>query len=1337
MVIVSRAANPLRAAHGRALIMRISALVEVVVHRGELRDVRPSPLLIARYVCVVILALCCCTLLHAQNSPARRITQPINDNLRVALKGNVHPLAQPGYDQGAVPDSFAAQRMFLLLQRSAQQEFALRQFIISAQTPGNPEYHQWLKPEQFGELYGPADSDIAAVTAWLQSHGFSVARVTKGKTAIEFSGTAGQIRATFDTEIHNYLVHGEQHHANNLDPQIPAAIAAVVAGITALNDFSPRSLAEPLGKATYNPATHQVTPEWTLNQFALALAPGDFAVQYDLKPVYSAGTNGAGVTIGIISASTVDPGTVASYRSLFGLPPLTLNNIVDGNDPGQAPAIIEAHLDVELSGAVAPGAAINLYASAGTAVQYGINLAAQRAVDDDVAMVLSTSYGECEQNLGAAGNLFWAAVWEQATAQGQTSFVSSGDGGSAGCDDFDLPQPAQYGLAVNGISSTPWNVSVGGTDFYYTFYSEDESAQNTQLGTYWNMTSTNLPGTSLLKPIPEQVWNNAFGLNLATMGVYDQNRPTIVAGSGGASNCSAGVASPADPRFPYTSCIGGYTKPAWQTGTGVPADNVRDLPDVSLYAANGANYSFYPICIPLIDCNPSGGSVQVVGVGGTSASSPAMAGIMALINQRYGPQGQANFTLYPLAAQHPPAFHDVAVGSNNVPCEPGSPSCTLSTLNDNTSGFYTLGQYYAGTGYDLASGLGSVDGNLLLKYWTSLTFKPTETALGISQTTFSHGTPVNITVGVTGSGGTPSGDVALVSTAVPSLNTGLGEVTLQAGTATLALNSLPGGQYNVTARYAGDALFAPSTSSAVALNVSPEASTINFSGKTYNYATNIFDGITNGASIPYGSYIVIEAQPVGVHAAPGKSDGIATGTVSFTDISGNTTGGSGPLSLDSTGLAEWFNSNGFPVGTHSLAASYSGDASFNASATTAPLTFVIIKATSTVNLSAAANTIGLGASEALTVLVIASDNVPPPTGTATFYSGSTALGTAPLGADPYNPHVGQAVLNTSALPLGIDAVTATYNGNSNCNPATSSPVNITVKQLATVSALLSPNPFNEAQDFTLTINVSGAAGSPVPTGAAGYYGAGVGATATDFAALVNGSTALTGGGNFFNIGIVTFTVEYTGDSVYAPVNVTVATSDTLPFSVVGTSVTIAAPGATAGNASNVIITPMGGFTGAVNLACKLSASPAGANYLPTCSVVPASVTISSATAATVMMKISSTAATSGAAVSPALKGMSWLGGGLGSGVFGILILLVPKRSRTRRSLLSLALVLAIIGGLVRCGGGTNGGGGGGGGGGISGTTSGSYLFVITATTPGPNAGLPTVSVNGSVTATIQ
>ncbi len=459
----------------------------------------------------------------AQWSSSPLIRQPIDNAVRVTLQGSVHPLALPRFDRGAVPDSFAADRMLLLLKRSSAREMALLQFMRDAHTPGHPNYHKWLTPDQFGKLYGPDDRDIATVTAWLESQGFSVSGVTRGKTAIEFSGTAATVRSALNTEIHAYTINGEQHYANNRDLQIPAALAPAVAAISPLNDFLPKPYTQVLGQASYDPATHALWPSWTFNTYPLLmLTPGDFAVQYDLNPVYKSGIDGKGVTIGIIGASNVDTSVVDTYRTFFGLAPNPLKVVVDGRDPGLNYAAVESYLDVELAGAVAPAATIALYTAANTSVQSGLALAALRAVDDDEAAVLSTSYGACEQNLGSA-NQFWAALWQQAAAQGQTSFVSSGDGGPAGCDNFNAPLPAQFGPAVNGLSSTPWNVSVGGTDFLYQSYTGTTAAQDAELATYWDLTPVILPAIQLLKPVPEQPWNRLFGLDLYDNGIFNPN----------------------------------------------------------------------------------------------------------------------------------------------------------------------------------------------------------------------------------------------------------------------------------------------------------------------------------------------------------------------------------------------------------------------------------------------------------------------------------------------------------------------------------------------------------------------------------------------------------------------------------------------------------------------------------------------------------------------------------------------------------------------------------------------------------------------------------------------
>ena len=1248
---------------------------------------------------------------NAQSRPASRITGPIDDRIRVTLRGNVHPLAQPRFDLGAVADSFPASRMLLILRRSPEEETALQQFLLDAHRPGSQNFHHWLTPQQFATLYGPQDGEVAAVSGWLLQHGFSVNRVTRGKTAIEFSGTAGEVRQTFHSEIHAYLVNGEQHYANNLDPQIPAALAPVIAGVTPINDFRPTSYIKFLGKAVYDSRTHKLVPDWTFpaGQDALDLSPGDFALQYDLGPLYAAGITGSGITIGIIGASDVDPVAVANYRSFFGLPANPLDVVIDGSDPGENYAAGESYLDVELSGAVAPGATINLYTAADTSVQSGLYLAAQRAVDDDQASILSTSYGLCEQDLGSGGNQFWYSLWEQAVAQGQTPFVSAGDGGPAGCDNFDSGQPAQYGIAMNGFSSTPWNVSVGGTDFYYSSYNEPSSTQQTQLETYWDTVPTIFPTTSLLQPVPEQAWNQSFGLNLADGGVYNPNAPSIVAGSGGPSNCASGTEA---SNGTYSSCSAGYPKPSWQTGNGVPNDGVRDLPDVSLFAAAGENDTFYPFCPGEGYCVVTDGDLTIGIVGGTSASSPAMAGILALIEQKYGPQGQANYILYPLAAQHPSAFHDITTGSNIVPCQQGTPNCPLSTATDNTSGYYTFG-YYAGPGYDLATGLGSVDANQLFTNWNSLSFKSTSTNLSLSQTSFTHGTAVTVNVGVTGSGGTPSGGVSLVTTATPQNNEGLKLLTLQSGAASASVNSLPGGQYKVSARYGGDNVFASSTSNPISVNVASEASNLSLFGNYYLYTNNTTGVLTNGGSYPFGTTIAVEAHAVGVNAPAGSTDGIATGTVTFTDAASTGTVSSGPQSMGTASTAEWA-PTAFSVGSHHLSASYSGDPSFNASSSTSPLSFTVTKGNPYAQLWASASTIARGQSVMLQLTVAINSAAPPPTGTATFYSGNTALGTATVAASEIDwPYIASAAtLNVTNLPVGTDSITAKYSGDANYEAATSSPVQVTVTQQVAGTLTASPNASSllPTQDLIVTANVAGVSGQPAPTGYIEFYAYGSDATWSASCTLVNSSCSFDFSGGTWSPGAVSVNVGYSGDTTYAGNSIVVPVTMLNMFTVTAASSVSFAAGATTGNTSALTVTPANGFAGPVYFACTIAYYPPGAQHLPTCSV-PASLNVTTATAVMSAMTISSAGPTT---VSRAeeIKSPRWLAAQSLIFVAGILVIGLPLRRRVRLHGTALGLLLIVLVGsmaLVSCGGGSMGSGGGHT---VPGTTPGTYKFMV-------------------------
>ncbi|PYU09547.1 MAG: peptidase S53, partial [Acidobacteria bacterium] len=164
-------------------------------------------------------------------TPSPRITQAIDEKSLVTLWGNVHPLARAEFDQGLVAHAQPLKRMLLLLRRSPDQEAALQQLLEDQQNKSSANYHAWLAPDQFGKQFGPADADIQTVTQWLTSHGFTDIKVGPGRTVIEFSGNVSQVRDAFHTEIHRYIVESKDYSANSVDPQIPSALAPVVAGI--------------------------------------------------------------------------------------------------------------------------------------------------------------------------------------------------------------------------------------------------------------------------------------------------------------------------------------------------------------------------------------------------------------------------------------------------------------------------------------------------------------------------------------------------------------------------------------------------------------------------------------------------------------------------------------------------------------------------------------------------------------------------------------------------------------------------------------------------------------------------------------------------------------------------------------------------------------------------------------------------------------------------------------------------------------------------------------------------------------------------------------------------
>jgi hypothetical protein len=885
--------------------------------------------------------------------PRPLVTAVADDTQRTTLRGNTHPLIRRAADQGAAPSSLPMQHMILVLKRSAEQESDLHALLDAQQTKGSASYHQWLAPQEFGKEFGPADSDVAAVEAWLESHGLKVESVSNGRMVIEFSGNAGQVQDAFQTTIHSYLLGGEQHWANASDPSIPSALAPVVKGMLSLHNFPRRPQLTLAGAQAQASNSDSGLPLYTFTSGKstyYAVGPTDWATIYNVLPLWNAGIDGAGQTIAIVGETDINLSDIASFRSLFGLPANVPKIIVNGTDPGislgDEP---EAVLDVSWSGAVARNATIDLVASATTSTALGVDLSALYIVDNNLAPIMSESYGECEATLGDAGNAFYNSLWEQAAAEGITVVEAAGDAGSAGCDDFNTESAASEGLGVSGFASTPYNVAVGGTDF-------DQSA--TTAAKYWSATNAANSEASALGYIPETPWNQSCaGLGLSggvSQCTTSSNDLNIVAGSGGPSSCATGG---------DTGNCAGYSKPSWQTGTGVPQDGVRDLPDVSLFASAGFNGSFYVICeqdfspfgpILGLDTPCSLTNQTFVGLGGTSAAAPSFAGIMALVEQKTGSrQGNANYVLYNLAAQPgascdsstAPAngeacvFYDITKGNDAVPCE-GTLDCGFAP----TSGGYgimmdpnnpTVPAYTTTAGYDLATGLGSLNAANLVTAWNSASFSPSTTTLAsLTPVNLTHGQAVSISVTVTAqkSTGTPTGSVALMAAASGG-TTGVANFPLVNGAASGTTALLPGGTYNVTAHYPGDGTFAASDSAPVQVTVGKESSQTTLTLEAYNLSTRTFSPAN--ATVPYGSIFYIRGSvtnAAGTPCAPSPLEtqiACPTGSISFT-VPGNAAG-TGSLLLNTMGYAEQQKLYGnIPaVGSYAIQTQYSGDASYN------------------------------------------------------------------------------------------------------------------------------------------------------------------------------------------------------------------------------------------------------------------------------------------------------------------------------------------------------------------------------------------------------------------------
>jgi Pro-kumamolisin, activation domain/Bacterial Ig-like domain (group 3) len=697
-----------------------------------------------------------------------RITAPIDSSQRVALTGNVHGFAQTRFDLGLADNNKVLHGVTLAFRPSAAQQADLNNLLAQQQDRSSPNYHRWLTPAQFADRFGMTRDDISRIVAWLESQGFTVTSVANSRNQIAFNGTVAQIETVFHTEIHNYLVDGVIHFANATNPSVPAALAGVVLAVGNLHDFRPKPRV-------------RVSPHFTSatsgNHF---LTPGDFATIYDLP----AGVDGTGQTIAVVGQTAVDTNDIANFRSAAGLP-AKLPTLLLVPDTGSSEVFssdeIEADLDLEWSNGVAKNATV-IFVYVGSDPNATVWNSLQYALDNNVAPVISISYGACETANGQAFDDMLQSSAQQGNAQGQTIMASSGDSGAAGCDS-DTAKSATGGLAVGVPASIPEVTGVGGTEFF-------GDATSTSTTTYWLGATGSDTINSAVTYIPEEAWN-------------DTATDDALSASGGGASLY-------------------FSKPSWQSSDGI-AGTTRDVPDVALSAS--ADHDPYLICSPTDNAgNPActngfrdsstEGYLDVVG--GTSCGAPSFAGIVALLNQYLGSSGLGNInpTLYSIAASTPAAFHDVTTDNNDVPCTSGTANCPTGT---------TQFGFSAGVGYDQVTGLGSVVASKLFTAWAASRTASSVTITHVSATNVNVGTSVSFTVSVT-----PTTGVGTVSfsTLNGANTTVLGTATLNVpypgtttATATFTTSALPGGSNSVTATYEGDTSDKSATSTPTTVTV--------------------------------------------------------------------------------------------------------------------------------------------------------------------------------------------------------------------------------------------------------------------------------------------------------------------------------------------------------------------------------------------------------------------------------------------------------------------------------------------------------------------------------------
>ena len=903
------------------------------------------------WLLLTCLGLATMSSLSAETKPAGLVPQQVSAS-RVYAK----------FDAGALAPETRLQHVRVVMAEDLLRRNALHTLLRAQQDSGSAEYHKWLTPEEYGRRFGAPESNLAAVVAWLRESGMTDIDVSPGRELISFSGTAGAIDRATHAKLHSFILGGKPHYANTAEPDLPAELRGFVNGIQGLDDFRVH--------ATKQKAM-RITPAYLSGAGASqSLGPGDLALIYDLKPLYAEGVDGHGTTIAIVGAAAPSLADYRAYRNRFGLPANDFQTVVV---PGTAAVneeatTLEAALDLEVAGGVAPGAKI-IYVQDEDVIG-----AVAYVIDHRLADVLSMSYTNCE--LPGPEDQSYEKLALQGTAEGISWVNATGDAGAAACD-VAGSLAAESGLAVNLPASVPEVTAVGGTRFLDTD------------GTYWSGTNAG-GGATASSYVPEAAWNGQM------------DGQAVTATGGGASR--------------------DFFKPAYQSSIndGVTA---REIPDVALAAAEKT----HPYLVVV------GG--EVLYVGGTSAATPVFAGIVALVNGYLISHGVLpstglgglNPVLYRLEQTAPGVFHDVTTGNNKVSCVAGSADCAGGYLG-----------YGAAVGFDMTTGIGSVDGYRLASDWSSATFAVSTVALAVRPPAADGSVAMTATVAAVVDPSPGMVDFLWANSAYLSAPVMFARVAAAAdGSASAIATDLPAGSNSLTAEFEGTRELLGSVSAATVVTVQQHSVPL---------ASVVLMDVP--AEVLAGKYLSLVATVRGTSEAP-------TGEVNFY---------LGPLLIGSApivnGVAATLSTSLPQPGTSALIARYAGDGMY-APAASAARTLLIFSppargvGVASVSLNTAANSIAYGTPLELQALVQGATHIA--TGTVTFYAGQVALGGSVSLVN------GAASGSYSTIPAGSEQITAAYSGDAFNQPAVSAVVNVLVQPSSSGGA---------PADFTLSVPAS-------------------------------------------------------------------------------------------------------------------------------------------------------------------------------------------------------------------------------------------------------------------------